>query len=96
MGKSEVEREFCVAMNQKKHTDHVATESRALVCVDVAHGVGRSSGQPEPALSLANAAFLTQLIACRERFAPYRARRRADPDVAADAYRAAHTLIRHA
>lgn len=47
---------------------------------------------PQPAANLRDAAFLAQLIASKERIAQTRARRRAEPNEAIAAYRAAAAL----
>jgi hypothetical protein len=56
--------------------------SRALVCA-----AGRADAGPPSPRPLA--AFLTQLLACEARLAPFRRSRRAGPDAGASTYAAA-------
>jgi len=62
-----------------------AAASRALVCAAAPADPVRPAPRPL-------AAFVTQLLACEARLAPFRGRRRAGPDAGASTYAAAgHT-----
>jgi hypothetical protein len=84
--------EFCTVANQINQNETDVTASRAVVCVGTGQQYQSAVREPSACASLANAAFLAQLIACGEGFAPYRARRRAAPAIAANAYRRACAL----
>jgi hypothetical protein len=69
--------------------NEAAAPGRALVSLGAAHGAAK----PASVAALApDAAFLTQLIACRAAAPAYRQRRRAEPGVAAACYRSALAL----
>jgi hypothetical protein len=59
-----------------------AAASRALVCA-------AGPADPVPPAPRPLAAFVTQLLACEARLAPFRGRRRAGPDAGASTYAAA-------